>query len=46
MNQERHRWRSPALERDMELQVLGHGGARVFVFPTTLGGLTEWTHSA
>src|SRR5881628_2434755 len=43
MKQERHRWRSPALGREMELQVVGHAGARVFVFPTTLGSLTEWT---
>jgi len=43
MKQERHRWHSPALGREMELQVLGDSGARVFVFPTTLGGLTEWT---
>jgi esterase/lipase superfamily enzyme len=27
----------------MPLQVWGHGGARVIVFPTTLGGYTEWT---
>jgi len=43
MKQERHRWHSPALGRAMELQVVGDSGARVFVFPTTLGGLTEWT---
>jgi esterase/lipase superfamily enzyme len=32
-----HRWASPALQRDMTLQVWGHAGARLFVFPTTMG---------
>lgn len=27
----------------MDLQVLGHAGARVLVFPTTMGTLHEWT---
>jgi esterase/lipase superfamily enzyme len=27
----------------MSLQVLGHGGARVLVFPTSLGSCNEWT---
>src|SRR3989440_10648468 len=27
----------------MELQVLGHAGARVLVFPTSLGSYSEWT---
>src|SRR2546426_3476462 len=38
-----HKWYSPALERHMELQVLGHAGARVLVFPTSLGSYSEWT---
>ncbi len=38
-----HKWYSPALGRDMELQVLGHAGARVLVFPTSLGSYSEWT---
>jgi esterase/lipase superfamily enzyme len=38
-----HRWHSPALGRDMPLQVLGHAGARVLVFPTSLGSCREWT---
>ncbi len=37
-----HRWRSPALQRDMELLVLGHAGARVLVFPTSKGRFFEW----
>jgi esterase/lipase superfamily enzyme len=42
MNREHHKWYSPALERDMELLVLGHGGARVLVFPTSKGRFFEW----
>ena len=37
-----HRWFSPALQRDMELLVFGHGGARVIVFPTSMGRFYEW----
>jgi esterase/lipase superfamily enzyme len=36
------RWYSPALGRDMELLVLGHGGARMLVFPTSQGRFFEW----
>ena len=43
MKHEQPRWYSPALGRDMPLQVLGHAGARVLVFPTSLGSSTEWT---
>jgi len=42
MNRQYHRWHSPALNRDMELLVFGHGGARVLVFPTSLGKYFEW----
>jgi len=42
MNREYHRWYSPSLERDMELLVLGHSGARVLVFPTSKGRFYEW----
>lgn len=42
MNVEHHRWHSPALDRDMSLLVFGHGGARVLVFPTSLGTCSEW----
>jgi esterase/lipase superfamily enzyme len=42
MNFERHGWHSPALGRHMELLVVGHGGARVLVFPTSLGSWSEW----
>jgi esterase/lipase superfamily enzyme len=42
MNREYHRWYSPALNRDMELLVYGHAGARVLVFPTSQGRFYEW----
>jgi esterase/lipase superfamily enzyme len=41
-HREYHRWYSPALHRDMELLVHGHGGARVIVFPTSQGRFYEW----
>lgn len=37
MKREYHKWYSPRLERDMELLVFGHGGARVLAFPTRCG---------
>lgn len=42
MNREYHRWYSPALNRDMELLIFGHAGARVLVFPTSMGRFFEW----
>jgi esterase/lipase superfamily enzyme len=42
MNREFHRWYSPALGRAMEMLVFGHGGARVLVFPTSMGRYYEW----
>lgn len=42
MNREYHRWYSPSLNRDMELLVFGHNGARVLVFPTSQGKYYEW----
>ena len=42
MLREYHRWRSPALGREMELLVFGHAGARVLVFPTSMGRYFEW----
>jgi len=42
MNREYHRWYSPNLNRDMELLVFGHAGARVLVFPTSMGKFYEW----
>jgi len=42
MNREYHRWHSPNLERDMELLVFGHAGAKVLVFPTRDGRFHEY----
>ena len=42
MNREHHRWFSPSLGRDMELLIFGHEGARVLVFPTSMGRFFEW----
>src|SRR5688572_7945895 len=42
MRRDYHRWYSPSLGRDMELLVFGHAGARVLVFPTSLGKYYEW----
>lgn len=42
MNREFHRWHSPALNREMELLIFGHAGARVLVFPTSQGRFYEW----
>jgi esterase/lipase superfamily enzyme len=37
VNREYKKWFSPLLNRDMELLVFGHSGARVLVFPTRQG---------
>jgi esterase/lipase superfamily enzyme len=42
MKREYHRWYSPSLGRDMELLIFGHGGARLLVFPTSMGRFYEW----
>lgn len=42
MNREHHRWYSPSLGRDMELLIFGHAGARLLVFPTSMGRFYEW----
>lgn len=42
MNREYHTWWSPNLNRDMELLIFGHHGARVIVFPTSQGKFYEW----
>jgi esterase/lipase superfamily enzyme len=42
MKREYHKWYSPSLNRDMELVVHGHGGARVIVFPTSQGRFFEF----
>jgi esterase/lipase superfamily enzyme len=42
MHREYHRWWSPSLNRDMEMLIVGHAGARVLVFPTSKGRFYEW----
>ena len=42
MNREYHKWWSPRLNRDMELLVFGHAGAKVLVFPTRGGRFHEY----
>lgn len=42
MHRDYHRWFSPNLNRDMELLVFGHAGARVLVFPTRRGRFYEY----
>ncbi len=42
MNREYHRWYSERLDRDMELLVFGHAGAKVLVFPTRDGRFFEY----
>ena len=42
MHREHVRWYSPRLERDMDLLVFGHAGARVLVFPSSMGKFFEW----
>jgi esterase/lipase superfamily enzyme len=36
-------WHSPRMAREMTLQMVGHAGARVLVFPTSMGTWREWT---
>jgi len=42
MNREYHRWYSEPLQRDMELLVFGHAGAKVLIFPTRDGAFYEY----
>ena len=42
MNREYHCWHSPSLDRNMELLVFGHAGAKVLVFPTRDGRFYEY----
>jgi esterase/lipase superfamily enzyme len=42
MHREHVRWFSPALDRDMDLLIFGHAGARALVFPSSLGRFFEW----
>lgn len=42
MNREYHKWWSDKLQRDMELLIFGHAGAKVLVFPTRDGRFYEY----
>ena len=42
MKREYQRWYSASLHRDMELLAFGHAGARVIVFPTSMGRFFQW----
>lgn len=42
MWREYHKWFSPHLDRDMELLVFGHAGAKVLIFPTRGGRFYEY----
>jgi esterase/lipase superfamily enzyme len=42
MNREYHKWHSPALGRNMEILVFGHGGTPVLVFPTSMGRFYDY----
>ncbi len=42
MHRSYHRWHSPSLDRDMELLVFGHAGARILAFPTSMGRFYDW----
>lgn len=42
MHREYHQWHSKHLDRNMELLVFGHAGARVIAFPTSMGRFYDW----
>jgi esterase/lipase superfamily enzyme len=42
VHREHHHWFSPSLGRDMSLLQFGHAGARVIVYPTSMGQFYEW----
>lgn len=42
MHRDYHRWHSQCLNRDMELLVFGHAGAKVLTFPTRDGRFYEY----
>jgi esterase/lipase superfamily enzyme len=42
MKREHRRWYSPRLDRDMELLIFGHAGAKLLMFPTRDGHFWEY----
>ena len=45
MNREYHKWYSPRLNRDMELLIFGHSGAKVLMFPTRDGRFYDYENT-
>lgn len=45
MNREYHKWWSPSLGRDMELQVFGHGGLPILTFPSSRGRFFDYENN-
>ena len=42
MHREIHRWRSPRLDKDMEVAVYGHYGFALLMFPTAAADYLEY----
>ena len=42
MHRQYHRWRSPALGKEMGLLEFGHAGATVIAYPSSKGSFHEW----
>ncbi|MFM9826745.1 esterase family protein [Flavobacterium sp.] len=42
MKREYHKWYSPNLEKDMELLIFGHAGAKVLFFPPRMGRFFDY----
>ncbi len=42
MQREYHKWHSKTLDREMEMLIFGHGGARAVVIPTQSGRFYDW----
>lgn len=42
MRREYRKWHSPALGREMEMLIIGHGGLPMVVFPTSMGTFYEF----
>ncbi|QTA80333.1 Putative esterase [Desulfonema limicola] len=45
MNIEYHKWKSPALNQDMELKVYGHSGKAMIVFPSSSGRFFDYENN-
>jgi len=45
MNIEYHKWKSPALNQDMELKIYGHSGKAMTVFPSSAGRFFDYENN-